>query len=172
MTSHLLTSAMIIRNLNCARKLLLFVSNCTCPCRKKSVWFILVLIILNIGLTSLNLAKISRYLVQAVADFERRDIKKISSCFGLVAVSVLVGGTGRLTVTYEWNSTGEINRKNSVKNRFPFIFFRNLHINFYDMMMIMMMMIYLLTAVGFPPGGSSTVHINTQFIERHKTNNI
>jgi len=34
-------------------------------------------------------------------------------------------------------------------------------------------MIYLLTAIGLSPGGSSTVHIYTQTIhtERHKTNN-
>ena len=32
-------------------------------------------------------------------------------------------------------------------------------------------MIYLLTAVGLSPGGSSTVHICT-YSERHKTNNI
>jgi hypothetical protein len=33
-------------------------------------------------------------------------------------------------------------------------------------------MIYLLTAIGLPPSGSSTVHIYTQTItERHKTNN-
>jgi hypothetical protein len=31
-------------------------------------------------------------------------------------------------------------------------------------------MIYLLTAIGFPPGGSSTVHIYTQTL--HRTNNI
>ena len=68
-------------------------------------------------MTSLNFAKISRYLVQAVADFERRDIKKSSLCFGLVAVSVLVGGTGRLTVTYERNGTVETNRKNSVNEK-------------------------------------------------------
>jgi hypothetical protein len=35
-------------------------------------------------------------------------------------------------------------------------------------------MIYLLTAIGLPPGGSSTVHIYThkQYTEWHKTNNI
>jgi len=33
-------------------------------------------------------------------------------------------------------------------------------------------MIYLLTAIGLSPGGSSTVHIYTQTIHRrHKTNN-
>jgi len=32
--------------------------------------------------------------------------------------------------------------------------------------------IYLLTAVWLPPVGSSTVHLYTQFTERHKTNNI
>jgi hypothetical protein len=33
-------------------------------------------------------------------------------------------------------------------------------------------MIYLLTAIGLSPGGSSTVHIYTkQYTERHKTNN-
>jgi len=31
-------------------------------------------------------------------------------------------------------------------------------------------MIYLLTAIGFPPGGSSTVHIYTQTIHRTKQN--
>jgi len=30
---------------------------------------------------------------------------------------------------------------------------------------------YLLTAIGLSPGGSSTVHIYTQYTERHKTNN-
>ena len=30
-----------------------------------------------------------------------------------------------------------------------------------------MMLIYLLTAVGVPPGGSSTVHINTQYTKQH-----
>jgi hypothetical protein len=30
----------------------------------------------------------------------------------------------------------------------------------------MMMMIYLLTAIGLPPGGSSTVHIYTQTVHR------
>jgi hypothetical protein len=50
-------------------------------------------------------------------------------------------------------------------------FFENTFYSFYDM-------IYLLTAVGLPPGGSSTVHIytqtvhrttqNKQFIEKHK----
>jgi len=34
------------------------------------------------------------------------------------------------------------------------------------------MMIYLLTAIGLPPGGSSTVHIYTKkYTERLKTNN-
>jgi len=35
-----------------------------------------------------------------------------------------------------------------------------------------MILIYLLTAIGLSPGGSSTVHIYTkQYTERHKTNN-
>jgi len=29
-------------------------------------------------------------------------------------------------------------------------------------------MMYLLTAVGLTPGGSSTVHIYTQYVEQHK----
>jgi len=34
-------------------------------------------------------------------------------------------------------------------------------------------LMYLLTAIGLSPGGSSTVHIYTQkYIERYKTNNI
>ena len=32
-------------------------------------------------------------------------------------------------------------------------------------------MIYLLTAIGFIPGGSSTLHIYKQYTEWHKTNN-
>jgi len=32
-------------------------------------------------------------------------------------------------------------------------------------------LMYLLNAVGLSPGGSSTVHIYTQYTERHKTNN-
>jgi len=34
------------------------------------------------------------------------------------------------------------------------------------MMMIRMMMLYLLTAIGLTPGGSSTVHIYTQTVHR------
>ena len=30
--------------------------------------------------------------------------------------------------------------------------------------------IYLLASIGLPPGGSSTVHIYTQYTERHKSN--
>jgi len=33
-------------------------------------------------------------------------------------------------------------------------------------MMMMMMMIYLLTAIGLSPGGSSTVHIYRQTVHR------
>jgi len=33
-------------------------------------------------------------------------------------------------------------------------------------------MIYLLTAIGLTPGGNSTVHIYTQYIEQHNENNI
>jgi hypothetical protein len=32
------------------------------------------------------------------------------------------------------------------------------------------MIIYLLIAIGLPPGGSSIVHIYTQYTERHKIN--
>jgi hypothetical protein len=48
----------------------------------------------------------------------------------------------------------------------------------YDMIWYDMILIYLLTAIGLPPGGSSTVHIYTQtahrttqtkkYIEQHK----
>jgi hypothetical protein len=33
-------------------------------------------------------------------------------------------------------------------------------------------MIYLLTAIGLTPGGSSTVHIYTQYVEQHNENRI
>jgi len=35
-----------------------------------------------------------------------------------------------------------------------------------------MIMIYLLTAIGLTPGGSSTVHIYTQHTEQHSENRI
>jgi hypothetical protein len=37
-------------------------------------------------------------------------------------------------------------------------------------MILIIMMIYLLTAIGLPPGGSSTVHIYTQTIHRTTQN--
>ena len=40
------------------------------------------------------------------------------------------------------------------------------------MMMMTMMLIYLLTAIGLTPGGSSTVHIYTQTVHREQHNEI
>jgi Fe-S-cluster-containing hydrogenase component 2 len=68
-------------------------------------------------MASFNFSNISPYLIQAVADFERRNIKKCSLCFGLVEVCVLGCGTDRLKVMHERNRTVETSRKNSMKEK-------------------------------------------------------
>ena len=45
---------------------------------------------------------------------------------------------------------------------YPLLPWKTIRIEYYDIMIL----IYLLTAIGLPPGGSSTVHIYTQTVHR------